>query len=398
MKTIRSDRRIETFNRVLKSGIFNRKSKIAVLYYLLFEILHKSSGIGPLRVFGSPVFRAALAAMTSLAVCLLVGRPMIAWLRRLKYGQEIREEGVKSHQAKKGTPTMGGVLIVTAVAISTLLWADLRSIYVWVVLVAFLGNGLVGFLDDYLKIAKKQNLGLEGRWKLLGQIVTGLVAGGLLIYAGHYPTELSVPFFKLFRPDVGGLVYLGILVFWTTGFSNAVNLTDGLDGLAISTTFVVSLVLAGITFGTGYVLAAQYIGLIPDPNVLEVTMFCAALAGASLGFLWYNAPPAEVFMGDVGSLAIGGSLGCVAVVIKQELLLVIIGGVFVIETLSVMMQVSYYKMTKNPVTGIGKRIFRMSPLHHHFEEVGWKESKIVFRFLIVQIFFALLALATLKLR
>lgn len=369
-----------------------------MLYYLLFEILHKGSGIGPLRVFGAPTFRATLAAMTSLIICLLVGRPMIKWLHRLKYGQEIREEGVKSHQAKKGTPTMGGVLIITAVTLATLLWADLRSLYVWVVIIAFLGNGLVGFLDDYLKIAKKHNLGLEGRWKLLGQVATGLAAGILLIWAGGYPTEISVPFFKLFRPDIGGILYLGILVFWMTGFSNAVNLTDGLDGLAISTTFVVSLVLAGITFATGYAVAAEYIGLNADPKVLEVTLFCAAMAGASLGFLWFNAPPAEVFMGDVGSLAIGGSLGCVAVVIKQEMLLVIIGGVFVVETLSVMMQVTYYKMTKDPVTGIGKRIFKMSPLHHHFELVGWKESKIVFRFLIVQIFFALLALATLKLR
>jgi phospho-N-acetylmuramoyl-pentapeptide-transferase len=339
-----------------------------------------------------------LAAITALIICLALGPAMIRWLRRLKYGQEIREEGVKAHQAKKGTPTMGGTLIIVGIGAATLLWADLRNLHVWVALFALLAHGAIGFLDDYLKIAKKRSLGLQGRWKIVGQVTTALIVGATLIFLGDYQTTLSVPFFKTFRPDLGAVLYIGFMLVVMTGSSNAVNLTDGLDGLAISTTFVVALTLAGFTFVTGYEAAAQYLGLIANPEVWETTIFCTALAGASLGFLWFNAPPAEVFMGDVGSLAIGGGIGCVAVIIKQELLLIVIGGVFVIEALSVMVQVAYYKMTKDPKTGIGKRIFRMSPLHHHFEEIGWKEPKIVFRFLILQIFFVLLSLATLKLR
>ncbi len=370
-----------------------------MLYYLLYEVLHlKYQVFGPFRVFGYPSFRALLAAMTATLICLLLGAPMIAWLRRLKYGQEIREEGVKAHQAKKGTPTMGGVLIITGIVAGTLLWADLGNLYVWVVMFSLLAHGAIGFLDDYLKIAKRQNLGLQGRWKLLGQVTTALVIGGVLIGFGDYTTRLGVPFFKDFQPDLTPWLYLPFMLLVMTGSSNAVNLTDGLDGLAISTTFVVALTLTLLCYVTGLTELALYLNLPPSPPALEVTVFCAALAGASLGFLWFNAPPAEVFMGDVGSLAIGGCIGCVAIVIKQELLLVILGGVFVIETLSVILQVSYYKLTKDPQTGIGKRIFKMSPLHHHFELTGWKESKIVFRFLIVQIFFALVALATLKLR
>ncbi len=369
-----------------------------MLYYLLYEVLHlQYQALGPLRVFGYPSFRALLAAMTATLICLLLGRPMIAWLRRLKYGQEIREEGVKAHQAKKGTPTMGGVLIITGIISGTLLWADLSNPFVWVALLALLAHGAIGFLDDYLKIAKRQNLGLQGRWKLLGQGATALVIGGILI-GGDYATRLSVPFFKDFQPDLTPWLYIPFMMLVMTGSSNAVNLTDGLDGLAISTTFVVAFALTLLCYVTGLPELAQYLNLPPQPKALEVTVFCAALAGASLGFLWFNAPPAEVFMGDVGSLAIGGCIGCVAIIIKQEFLLIILGGVFVIETLSVMLQVSYYKLTKDPQTGIGKRIFKMSPLHHHFELTGWKESKIVFRFLIAQIFFALLALATLKLR
>ncbi len=370
-----------------------------MLYYVLYKVLYlKYQAGGPLRVFGYPSFRAILAALTATMLCLLLGKPMIAWLRRLKYGQEIREEGVKAHQAKRGTPTMGGLLIITGVLVGTLLWADLGNLFVWVVLFALLAHGAIGFLDDYLKIAKRQNLGLQGRWKLLGQVTTALIIGGVLVGVGDYTTRLSVPFFKDFQPDLTPWLYLPFMLLVMTGSSNAVNLTDGLDGLAISTTFVVAFALTLLCYVTGLSELAQYLNLPPQPKSLEVTIFCAALAGASLGFLWFNAPPAEVFMGDVGSLAIGGCIGCVAILIKQEFLLILLGGVFVMETLSVILQVSYYKLTKDPQTGIGKRIFKMSPLHHHFELTGWKESKIVFRFLIVQIFFALLALATLKLR
>jgi phospho-N-acetylmuramoyl-pentapeptide-transferase len=254
-----------------------------------------------------------------------------------------------------------------------------------------LAFGAIGFTDDYLKVAKKHNLGLKGREKLILQLISCIVII-IALYSTNYPTELSVPFIKTFTPKIWWPVYAIFIWFIITGASNAVNITDGLDGLAISITFVSAAALTGFSYVTGHTSHALYLGLVPNSSVEEVTVFCAALSGASLGFLWFNAPPAEVFMGDVGSLAIGGSIGTVAVIIKQELLLGLIGGVFVIEALSVMMQVSFYKLTG------GRRIFKMSPLHHHFELVGWKESKIVFRFLILAIFFALMSLATLKLR
>lgn len=370
-----------------------------MLYYLLYDVLRQlAPSFGPLRVFGEVSFRTALAAITALIISLAFGPFMIEKLRLFKFGQEIREEGMTTHRIKRGTPTMGGILIITAVTVSTLLWSNLSKLYVWVVLFSLISHGAIGFVDDYLKIKRKQNLGLQGRYKLLGQFLAGITIGLVLIFLGKYSTQLSVPFLKNFHPDLGVVVYLAFMLFILMGSSNAVNLTDGLDGLAISTTFVVSCALAGLTFVTGYVAAADYLGLTANQDVWEVTIFCASLAGASLGFLWFNAPPAEVFMGDVGSLAIGGCIGCIAILIKQELLLGVIGGVFVIETLSVILQTSYYKMTKDPVTGIGKRIFKMSPLHHHFEMLGWKEPKIVFRFLIIQFLFVLLGLATLKLR
>ena len=275
--------------------------------------------------------------------------------------------------------------------ISTLLWADLKNANIWISVFAMLTFGAIGFADDYFKVARRHNLGLTGKQKLVLQFLTcGIIIGGL--YLSGYETVLSVPFLKSFRPMLWWPIYAIFISLLITFSSNEVNLTDGLDGLAISITFVTAAALTCFTYVTGHVPHAEYLGLVPSPRVEEVTVFCAALAGASLGFLWFNSPPAEVFMGDVGSLSIGGSIGTVAVIIKQELLLGLIGGVFVIEALSVMMQVGFYKITN------GRRIFKMSPLHHHFELVGWKESKIVFRFLIMAIFFALLSLATLKLR
>lgn len=363
-----------------------------MLYYLFYHILRElHPALSGLRVFEYVIFRTSIAALTSALISVVVGPYMIAKLKQFQIGQQIREEGPKAHQSKRGTPTMGGLLILSSVSISTLLWADLRNINVWIALFALVAFGAIGFADDYLKVAKKHNLGLQGRYKMLFQLLTCGVIIGVLYFTG-YSTTLSVPFIKTFTPNLWWPLYAIFIWFVITGSSNAVNLTDGLDGLAISITFVSTAALTGFTYVTGHAEHAQYLGLVPNSQVEELTIFCASLAGASLGFLWFNAPPAEVFMGDVGSLSIGGSIGTVAVIIKQELLLALIGGVFVIEALSVIMQVSFYKITK------GRRIFKMSPLHHHFEMLGWKESKIVFRFLILSIFFALLSLATLKLR
>ncbi|MCS6883797.1 MAG: phospho-N-acetylmuramoyl-pentapeptide-transferase [Acidobacteriota bacterium] len=344
-----------------------------------------------LRVFEYVIFRTSVAALSALMMSLLVGPYMIRKLREFQVGQQIREEGPRSHQSKKGTPTMGGLLIIGSVAVSTLLWADLKNANVWIVLFSMLAFGAIGFADDYLKVVRKHNLGLTGKQKIALQFATCAAVIAALYFTG-YQTVLTVPFIKTFKPEIWWPIYAVFIWFVITGSSNAVNLTDGLDGLAISITFVTAAALTGFTYVTGHELHAVYLGLVPMPQVEEVTIFCAALAGASLGFLWFNAPPAEVFMGDVGSLSIGGAIGTVAVVIKQEFLLALIGGVFVIEALSVMLQVGFYKLTK------GRRIFKMSPLHHHFELSGWKETKIVFRFLILAIFFALLSLATLKLR
>lgn len=363
-----------------------------MLYYLFSEIVRNAhASLSWLRVVEYVSFRTFIAALTSLLISLVVGPYLIAKLKEYQIGQQIREEGPRSHQSKRGTPTMGGTLIIAAVLISTLLWADLTNSNIWIVLFAMLAFGAIGFADDYMKVARRHNLGLTGKQKLALQFATGAVIVASLA-ATDYPTLLSVPFFKNFKPELWWPIYAVFVMLVLTFTSNSVNLTDGLDGLAISITFVTAAALTGFSYITGYTQHALYLGLVPNPAVAEVTIFCAALAGASLGFLWFNAPPAEVFMGDVGSLSIGGSIGTVAVIIKQELLLGIIGGVFFLEAFSVMMQVGFYKVSK------GRRIFKMSPLHHHFEISGWKESKIVFRFLILSVFFALLSLATLKLR
>ena len=367
-----------------------------MFYFLFYEVLFRQYAnqlpvLKILNVFQYVTFRTAYAAVTALVVSLLFGPYMIRKLAAFKYGQEIREEGPASHQSKRGTPTMGGVLIMLSVVISTLLWADLKKGFVWIAMLGMVGCAGVGFADDYIKIVRKRSLGLTGRQKILGLVAVGILVGAALFLLTDYSTVLSVPFFKSFHPILPVALYIGVIIIVLVGTSNAVNLTDGLDGLAISVTIVAASALTAFTYVTGHAEFADYLDLVHIATVWEVTVVGGALVGASLGFLWYNAPPAEVFMGDVGSLGIGGALGIISVLIKQELVLPILGGVFVIEALSVMLQVGYYKLT-------GRRIFKMAPVHHHFELLGWKEPKIVFRFLIIAILFALLSLTTLKLR
>ncbi|HQR33394.1 MAG TPA: phospho-N-acetylmuramoyl-pentapeptide-transferase [Blastocatellia bacterium] len=366
-----------------------------MFYHLLYEWLYRNYSsqlpLDVLNVFRYVTFRTAYAAITSLILSLAFGPLVIRKLREFKFGQEIREEGPASHQAKRGTPTMGGVMIIGSVLISTLLWSNLKNWPVWIVMIATVGCAVVGFLDDYIKIAKKRSLGLTGRQKLVGQLIVGLLVGGLIFAFMDYSTLLSVPFFKRYQPNLHIWGYIGFIIFIMIGWSNAVNLTDGLDGLAISITTVAASALTAFTYITGHAEFARYLGLVHTPGVWEVTVFGGALVGASMGFLWFNAPQAEVFMGDVGSLGIGGALCTMSILIKQELVLPILGGVFLIEALSVILQVGSFKLR-------GKRIFKMAPLHHHFELIGWKEPKIVFRFLIAAVLFALLSLSTLKLR
>jgi phospho-N-acetylmuramoyl-pentapeptide-transferase len=380
-----------------------------MLYYFLYQFLFQQYGRNSesyffkgLNVIQYVTFRTALAAVTSLIISLLLGGKVIKKLADLKFGQEIREEGPASHQEKRGTPTMGGVLIISSVFLSTILWARPDSLYLWIALVATTLFAAVGFADDYIKIVRKRSLGLTGKQKLAGQLLTALLIWGVLWAWGNYPWNISIPFLKATAEIdgisyVGPVIYLFFIIFILLGSSNAVNLTDGLDGLAISVTFIAMSALTGLTYIASDARWAERLDITHNPASAELTIFCGAMVGASLGFLWYNAPPAEVFMGDVGSLAIGGALGTVAILTKQEFLLPFIGGVFVLEAASVMLQVSIFKLTKRGGQP-GKRIFKMTPLHHHFEMSGWKEPKIVFRFVIVAILFALLSLSTLKLR
>ena len=361
-----------------------------MLYYLLYP-LHTS--IPVLNVTRYITFRTAAASLTALAISLVLGPWMIRKLRDFQIGQVIRQEGPQSHRAKAGTPTMGGLLILTASIVPTLLWADLANPYVWIAVLATVGFGAVGFMDDYLKVVRRSHHGLIPRYKMGGQILIGLGVGvALLVLAQNnlYNTRLIFPFFKNLIPDLGWF-YVVFAMFVLVCATNAVNLTDGLDGLAISTFAVAAAAFTALAYVTGHAVLADYLLLVRFPPAGELTIFCGALVGASLGFLWYNSYPAEIFMGDVGSLALGGALGTVAILIKQELLLVIVGGVFVLETLSVIVQVGSFKLT-------GKRVFKMAPLHHHFELIGWSEPKVITRFLIVAIIFALFSLTTLKLR
>ncbi len=377
-----------------------------MLYYLLFEQLHRT--IGPLRLFGYVTFRTAFASLTALFLCVAIGPWFIARLREFQIGQYIREEGPKSHQKKAGTPTMGGVLIVVSIVIPTLLWADLSNPYVWVAMLGLLSYGFIGFWDDYAKVMKRRNLGISGRVKFLLQILVAFVIGLVLLVMhayGMFSTSMNFPFVKTFRPDLLIDHYLSnpftyflafvpfffFLAFVIVGSSNAVNLTDGLDGLAIGLMIISSSALTVLTYAGGHTQLAAYLEIARNPRTSELTIFCGAMTGACIGFLWYNAHPAEIFMGDVGSLSLGASMAIVAVLIKQEVLLVFIGGVFVLEALSVILQVGSFKLRR-------KRIFKMAPLHHHFEALGWQESKIIARFWIVGLILALFALTTLKLR
>ncbi len=384
-----------------------------MLYYLLYKLIYQSqcgSGAGCesyflkiLNVVQYVTFRTEMVTATSLLLCLFFCNYVIGKLAELKFGQEIREEGPQSHYRKKGTPTMGGVLIVGAVFVSTLLWARLDSLYLWIALAAMTFFAVIGFADDYIKIAKKRSLGLTGKQKLLGQFIVAVGVWLVLFIWGSYSWNLSIPFFKITAEPfgvtyIGPWLYLIFIIFVLLGSSNAVNLTDGLDGLAASVTFIAMSALTALTYVASDRRWADYLDITHKPEAAELTIFCGAMVGASLGFLWYNAPKAEVFMGDVGSLSIGGAIGTVAILTKQEFLLPFIGGVFILEALSVMLQVSVFKLTKDPKTGVGKRIFRMTPLHHHFEMKGWDEPKIVFRFVIIAVLFALLSLSTLKLR
>ena len=379
-----------------------------MLYWLFYEQIFRHFNVGPFRIFRYLTFRTAFASITAMFMGLIIGPAIVRRLREFQIGQYIREDGPQEHQKKAGTPTMGGVLIVIAVLVPTILWADLSNRFIWLAMFSIIAFGSIGFADDYLKVSRKRNLGLTARAKLALQALSSLVIAVTLILfelKGGYSTHLIVPFFKRFRPDLVISELQHVPYLWPLAFapfiifivllitfsSNAVNLTDGLDGLAIGCTVIAAGALTVLTYVSGHAVFASYLELSNLPQVGELSIFCGAMVGSAIGFLWYNAHPAEIFMGDVGSLALGGAIATVAVIIKQELLLPFIGGIFVIEGVSVILQVGSYKLRK-------KRIFKMAPLHHHFELLGWSESKIIVRFWIASLVFALFALTTLKLR
>jgi phospho-N-acetylmuramoyl-pentapeptide-transferase len=383
------------------------KADSALLYWLLYQKLFPYFRV--FRIFRYLTFRTAFASLTALAIGMLIGPYVIERLREFQIGQYVREDGPETHKKKGGTPTMGGVLIVISILVPTLLWADLSNPAVWIAILSTLAFGAIGFADDYIKVVKKRSLGLTAKEKLLCQFAASALVAIALLHEerrGFYSTRLVVPIAKKFRPDLvwgwmGKVPHLHWLAFLPfilfvmliiAGTSNAVNLTDGLDGLAIGCTIIAAGALTVLTYVSGHSIFSNYLELDWIPLVSEVTVFCGSMVGASIGFLWYNAHPAEVFMGDVGSLALGGAIGTVAVIIKQELLLPFIGGVFLLEAASVVLQVGSYKLRG------GKRIFRMAPLHHHFELLGWSESKVITRFWILALIFSLFALTTLKLR
>ena len=359
-----------------------------MLYHLLYP-LHTS--ISAFNVFRYITFRTIYASLTAFLICFFLGPWLIRRLSIMQVGQFIRSDGPQTHLKKAGTPTMGGTLIIIAVASSTLLWSDLTNGFVWIVLLVLVGFGSIGFVDDYLKQVKKNNKGVTARGKLLMQTALAALVGALLVWSADFNTQVTIPFFKHVTPDLGwGYLIFAVLVI--VGASNAVNLTDGLDGLAIGPVTVAAGAYMIFAYVAGHIRIADYLQINYVPGCGEVAIFSGALAGAGLGFLWFNAYPAQVFMGDVGSLSLGGSLGALAVVTKQEILLVLVGGLFVIEALSVIFQVGFFKLTK------GKRIFRMAPLHHHFELKGWPEPKVIVRFWIIAIALALISMSTLKLR
>jgi phospho-N-acetylmuramoyl-pentapeptide-transferase len=357
----------------------------------LFDWLAKD--IRAFNVFGYITLRTVLAAMTALVISFVIGPWMIRKLTAMKIGQSVRNDGPQSHLVKAGTPTMGGALILVAVAVTTLLWGDLSNRYVWACLVTTVGFGVIGWIDDYRKVVHKNSKGLSAKSKFFWQTVIAACALSYLAYRANLPqqTDLIVPFFKTVAIPLGTLGFIVLGWFVVVGFSNAVNLTDGLDGLAIMPTVMVASALAIFAYVAGNKIFATYLGVPHIAGAGELAIFCGAIAGAGLAFLWFNAYPAEVFMGDVGALALGGALGLIAVICRQEVVLIIMGGVFVVETLSVMIQVASFKLT-------GKRVFRMAPLHHHYELKGWKENQVVVRFWIITMMLVLFGLSTLKLR
>jgi len=355
--------------------------------------LHKLPGLSFLNVFRYITFRSAYAAVTALLISFLLGPAMIAWLRRVKLGQKVRQEGPQTHYGKAGTPTMGGILIVTSIVVPCLLWGNFHSRQLWLALATTVWLGGLGFLDDWLRVVKNYPKGLLGRWKLAGQIAIGAIVGLIIVLhpePGLSPTVTHVPFLK-FRYIDFGWAFVPFVIFVITGSSNAVNLTDGLDGLASGLVAIAAIAFAGMAYVSGHAKFSAYLNISHLVYSGELTVFCAAVVGAALGFLWFNCHPANVFMGDTGSLALGGALGVVSVLIKREFWLLLVGGVFVAEALSVMIQVASFKLT-------GRRVFRMAPLHHHFELKGWAESRVVLRFYIVAALFALLSLSTFKLQ
>jgi phospho-N-acetylmuramoyl-pentapeptide-transferase len=363
-----------------------------VLFHLLYALRQEVSALNVVRYI---TFRTAVASLTALLLVLILGPWVIERLRRLQIHQYVRDEGPEAHKAKEGTPTMGGVLILVGIVVPTLLWGDLTNRNVWILILATLACGAIGFADDYLKVVKRRNLGLTGKRKLQGQALVGLLVGGAVFALSlqdnaHYSTRIIFPFFKNLMPELSAF-YILFAILVIMGASNAVNITDGLDGLAIGTTLIAAAAFTGLAYLTGHSVFSNYLDLLYIPGAGEITVFCGAMFGASMGFLWWNCHPARVFMGDVGSLSLGGALGTVAILIKQELLLFSVGGLFVVEALSVILQVASFKLT-------GRRIFRMAPLHHHFELLGWKETQVTIRFWIVAFMFALLSLTTLKLR
>jgi phospho-N-acetylmuramoyl-pentapeptide-transferase len=374
-----------------------------------------SRDIRAFNVFGYLTLRAVLACMTALVIAFVVGPRMIGWLTRMKIGQSVRDDGPRTHLSKAGTPTMGGALIIVSIAITTLLWGDLENRFVWLVLLVILGFGAIGWVDDYRKVVHRNPKGLSARQKFAAQAILGLVAAVYLAFAVSAPdnaqffaqarawvasgfsaglspkADLIVPFFKSVSYPLGVWGFIVLSWFVIVGTSNAVNLTDGLDGLAIMPTVMVGAALGIFAYVTGNAIFARYLAFPFIPGAGELAVICGAIAGAGLGFLWFNAYPAEVFMGDVGALSLGAGLGAIAIVVRQEIVLFVMGGVFVVETLSVMIQVASYKLT-------GKRVFRMAPIHHHFELKGWKENQVVVRFWIITMLLVLFGLSTLKLR
>jgi phospho-N-acetylmuramoyl-pentapeptide-transferase len=359
-----------------------------LLYHLLYPL---KSVFGGFNVFRYITFRTIFAILTAMSICLVVGPWFIRKLKECQIGQYIREDGPESHFCKKGTPTMGGLMIIFGLLLATLLWTDLANPYVWLLALVTVGFGLIGFLDDYLKVIKKHNRGLSGRAKLLAQTLVALVVAVWLYLNPGFSTTITVPFFKELQPDLG-LFFIPFAVFIIVGAANAVNLTDGLDGLAIGPVTIAAAFYMIFCYLAGNKNIAAYLQIPYVRGVGEISIFLGAVVGAGVGFLWFNAYPAQVFMGDVGALALGGILGTVALVTKQEILLALVGGLFVVEALSVILQVGFFKVSN------GKRIFRMAPLHHHFELKGWPEPKVIVRFWIIAIVLGLLSLSALKLR